>query len=247
MAAWSHTRRHSKTVLFHYSSKCWMRNSKTPWRGCTLTSLKTHPPKKNPRLLMRKMLIEALSGETPCCPPIPDPPSDPTEEELSGAAEKVETIVAQMQTHPKPIFTPCSLGALPALSRKNLQAVFSLLQQSYGCEGALMQMTELPGCVARSVTIRLTEQLAKAHSLMRHAAALATPFFRPTPLGFRQVVQALPLCPGQIFCVCFCWALAPFAVCFAVFWMVRRKSGWGICVLPVVVGGLCFGCYDLPC
>ena len=22
------------------------------------------------------------------------------------------------------------------------------------------------------------------------------------------------------------------AVCFAVFWMVRRKSGWGICVLP---------------
>ena len=41
MAAWSHTRRHSKTVLFH-SSKCWMRNSKTPWRGCTLTSWVSH-------------------------------------------------------------------------------------------------------------------------------------------------------------------------------------------------------------
>ena len=26
MAAWSHTRRHSKTVLFHYSSKCWIIN-----------------------------------------------------------------------------------------------------------------------------------------------------------------------------------------------------------------------------
>ena len=45
----------------------------------------------------------------------------------------------------------------------------------------------------------------------------------------------------QIFCGCFCWALAPFAVCFAVLLMVRRKSGWGICVLPCVFGGLCFG------
>ena len=42
----------------------------------------------------------------------------------------------------------------------------------------------------------------------------------------------LPLCPWQIFCVVSCWALAPLAVCFAVFRMVRRKSGWGICVLP---------------
>ena len=50
----------------------------------------------------------------------------------------------------------------------------------------------------------------------------------------------------QIFCGCFCWALAPFAVCFAVLLMVRRKSGWGICVLPCVFGGLCFGFYDLP-
>ena len=50
----------------------------------------------------------------------------------------------------------------------------------------------------------------------------------------------------QIFCGCFCWALAPFAVCFAVFLMVRRKSGWGICVLPCAFGGLCSGFYDLP-
>ena len=28
--------------------------------------------------------------------------------------------------------------------------------------------------------------------------------------------------------------------------MVRRKSGWGICVLPFVFGGLCFGFDDLP-
>ena len=47
---------------------------------------------------------------------------------------------------------------------------------------------------------------------------------------------------ADLFCGCFCWALAPFAVCFAVLWMVRRKSGWGICVLPCVFCfGLCFG------
>ena len=51
---------------------------------------------------------------------------------------------------------------------------------------------------------------------------------------------------ANLFCGCFCWALAPFAVCFAVLWVVRRKSGWGICVLPSVFGGLCFGFYDLP-
>ena len=34
------------------------------------------------------------------------------------------------------------------------------------------------------------------------------------------------------------WALTPFAVCFAVFWMVRRKSGWEICVLPCLF--VCF-------
>ena len=42
----------------------------------------------------------------------------------------------------------------------------------------------------------------------------------------------LPLCPWQISCGFSSWAPAPFAVCFAVFRMVRRKSGWGICVLP---------------
>ena len=30
-----------------------------------------------------------------------------------------------------------------------------------------------------------------------------------------------------LFCGCFCWALAAFAVCFAVLGMVRRKCGWG--------------------
>ena len=51
-------------------------------------------------------------------------------------------------------------------------------------------------------------------------------------LSFNATQWVLPLCPWQIFCVVSCWALAPLAVCFAVFRMVRRKSGWGICVLP---------------
>ena len=40
-------------------------------------------------------------------------------------------------------------------------------------------------------------------------------------------------------------ALAPLAVCFAVFSMVRRKSGWGICVLPFVLVFRCLVSYDL--
>ena len=40
-------------------------------------------------------------------------------------------------------------------------------------------------------------------------------------------------------------ALAPFAVCFAVLGMVRRKSGRGICVLPFGCGVLCLGVYAL--
>ena len=50
---------------------------------------------------------------------------------------------------------------------------------------------------------------------------------------------------ANLFCGCFCWALAPFAVCFAFLGMVRRKSGWGICVLPFVCGVLSFGVYNL--
>ena len=37
MAAWSDTRRQCCTILL---AKCWIRNSKTPWRGCTFTPRK---------------------------------------------------------------------------------------------------------------------------------------------------------------------------------------------------------------
>ena len=51
---------------------------------------------------------------------------------------------------------------------------------------------------------------------------------------------------ANLLCGCFCWALAPLAVCFAVLSTVRRKSGWGICVLPFVLVLCCLVSYDLP-
>jgi hypothetical protein len=59
--------------------------------------------------------VEVSSDEERWCPPNLDQPADPTEEELAGAAEKLETMVAQLQTNSSIFFTPASLGALPAL------------------------------------------------------------------------------------------------------------------------------------
>ena len=58
--------------------------------------------------------LEVSSDEEPWCPPIPDQPADPTEEELAGAAEKLDTMFVQMQAKSSIFFTPASLGALPA-------------------------------------------------------------------------------------------------------------------------------------
>ena len=131
---------------------------------------------------------ELSSDEEPWCPPIPDPPDDPTEEELSGAAEKLETMMARVQPPTNIFFTPSSLGALPAL---RLQAKLTISLAPFQDKFAKLFLTIaaelwLRGCpeaidstfqlVARSVTIRLAEKLAKyICSLMRHAAALATP------------------------------------------------------------------------
>jgi len=40
---------------------------------------------------------------------------DPTEEELAGAAEKLDTMVAQLQLCPDFFFSPASFGPLPEL------------------------------------------------------------------------------------------------------------------------------------
>ena len=132
---------------------------------------------------------EESSDEEPnWCPPIPGPHTDPAEEEISGSAEKLETMVAQLQANSHIFFTPSSLGALPALwpqakltiSRAPFQDKFAKLFTTIaaelwlrGCPEAIDRTFQR---VARSVTIRLAEQLAKhIGSLMRHAAELATP------------------------------------------------------------------------
>ena len=132
---------------------------------------------------------EVSSDEEPWCPPIPDPQDDPTEEELSGAAEKLETMMtARVQPTANIFFTPSSLGALPPLwlqakltislapyQDKFAKLFFTIAAELWlrGRQDAIDSTFQL---VARGVTIRLAEKLAQyICSLMRHAVALATP------------------------------------------------------------------------
>jgi hypothetical protein len=56
-----------------------------------------------------------LPPEEPWCPPIPDAPDDPTEMEIAGAADKLETMMNSSQPQANIFFQPNSLGALPSL------------------------------------------------------------------------------------------------------------------------------------
>jgi hypothetical protein len=113
--------------------------------------------------------VEVSSDEERWCPPNLDQPADPTEEELAGAAEKLETMVAQLQTNSSIFFTPASLGALPALW---LQAKLTISLAPFQEKIAKLFLTIaaelwLRGCpeaidstfqnFARSVTVRLAE------------------------------------------------------------------------------------------
>ena len=58
---------------------------------------------------------EADSDDLKWCPPDPNAQDDPTEEELVGAAGKLDTMIARVQPPLNIFFTPENLGALPAL------------------------------------------------------------------------------------------------------------------------------------
>ena len=62
---------------------------------------------------------------------------------------------------------------------------------------------------------------------MSHITGVATNLF--CARFYRHMVNTNVSC-GKLLSGCCCWALAPFAVCFAVFWMAMRKSGRGTCV-----------------
>ena len=131
---------------------------------------------------------EASSDEEPWFPPMPNPVDDPTEAEIAGAADKMETRMSSSQPNANIFFIPDSLGALPTLW---LQAKLTISLTPFQDKFARLFMTiaaELwvRGCkenidavfqiVARNVTIRLAERLAKyVCSLMRQAESLATP------------------------------------------------------------------------
>ena len=131
---------------------------------------------------------EVASEDLKWCPPNPDAQDDPTEEELVGAADKLDTMMTKVQPPFNIFFTPASLGALPALwlqakltiSLAPFQEKFAKLFQTIAVElwlrGRSDDILSTFQGVARSFTIRVAERLAKyICSLMRNAATLATP------------------------------------------------------------------------
>ena len=129
-----------------------------------------------------------LPPEEPWCPPIPDAPDDPTEMEIAGAADKLETMMKSSQPQANIFFQPNSLGALPSLwlqakltiSLTSIQDKFARLFMSIAAElwvrGAIDTVEEVFRQVARNFTLRLAEKLAQyICSLTRRAESLATP------------------------------------------------------------------------
>ena len=56
-----------------------------------------------------------LPPEEPWCPPIPPALDDPTEMEIKGAADKLDTMMNSSQPQANVFFQPENLGALPHL------------------------------------------------------------------------------------------------------------------------------------
>ena len=130
---------------------------------------------------------ETLAEES-WCPPIPDTPDDPTESEIAGAADKLETMMNGSQPQANIFFQPDNLGALPALwlqakltiSLTSIQDKFAKLFMTIAAElwlrGRIETLEAVFQAAARNFTIRLAEKLAKyLCSLMRCAETLATP------------------------------------------------------------------------
>ena len=129
-----------------------------------------------------------LPPEEPWCPPIPDAPDDPTEMEIAGAADKLETMMNSSQPQANIFFQPDNLGALPSLwlqakltmSLTSIQDKFARLFMSIAAElwlrDAMDKVEEVFKQADRNFTLRLAEKLAQyICSLTRRAESLATP------------------------------------------------------------------------
>ena len=128
------------------------------------------------------------AAEEAWCPPMPDAPDDPTESEIAGAADKLETMLRGSHPSVNIFFQPDNLGALPALwlqakltiSLTSIQDKFAKLFMTIAAElwlrGRIDTLETVFQATARNFTIRLAEALAKyLCSLMRRAETQATP------------------------------------------------------------------------
>jgi len=119
---------------------------------------------------------------------MPDAPDDPTEGEIAGAADKLETMLRGAHPSVNIFFQPDNLGALPALwlqakltiSLTSIQDKFARLFMTIAAElwlrGRIDTLETVFQAAARNFTVRLAEALAKyLCSLMRRAETLATP------------------------------------------------------------------------
>lgn len=94
---------------------------------------------------------------------------DPTEEELAGAAKKVETMVAQLQHTSDFFFTPASFGALPELwlqarltielkpFQDKLARILYAIAVKLWLRGRAAAIQSTINGVARGMTLRLAE------------------------------------------------------------------------------------------
>ena len=122
------------------------------------------------------------------CPPIPDAAEDPFEAEIASAADKLAILISHAQPIENPFCIPENLGALPpfwlqarlTLSLTAIQEKFARILLSVACElwlrGQIATVEDVLLQVARTLTIRLAEKLAKSlSSLMRLAESMVTP------------------------------------------------------------------------
>ena len=129
---------------------------------------------------------DEMTDDSPWCPPTPDTPDDPSELEIAGAADKLETMMNSSQPQCHIFFQPDNLGALPHLWLQakltisltsvldKLARLFMTIAAELWLRGRIDSVDAVN--IAKHFTVRLAEALAKyLSSLMKKAESLATP------------------------------------------------------------------------
>ena len=122
------------------------------------------------------------------CPPIPDATEDPAEVETASAADQLTILITQAQQRENPFCNPENLGALPPLwLQARLELTLTAIQEKFGrilvsaagelwLRGQVATVDDVLPRLARALTVRLAEKLARAlSSMMRLAESVVTP------------------------------------------------------------------------